>query len=787
MSKREITHFFSPTSKPSSSNASGVEHNDSETDGNVSTTVKKKARVSGKFRDMKMARWLEQFEWLDIDTGEHLMDSNISRVWCRYCRFTKEKSDFASEQGKLVEKKETLKEHATSLKHLRAKDKYLAKPAEVSSLVKAFGNTRTTGDNSILTEMKIKMNIAYLIAKQELPFSLFPSLLLLHRKNGVDINPTYDNTHKCSEMIGTIAERMRNDLAGSIRHEAKYLSILIDGDTDRAMQECEIVYMRRVDKSTGKPIVNLVGQKEIQHAHAEGIVTATKTLCDKVDETWKQKLIGFGADGASVNLGRNRSVYTLLRDEVQYTVSLHCMPHRLELVMLAVQKTVPMVKNVHDVLNMVWKTYHYSPKSRRELASLAKELGVDVYTPKSVSGTRWAPHVERALRVFLSAKQVDQNNPSDVGQYAAVLAHTEHLAATTRNADIKGRAQKVIRDMTTLRFAAFCHFLLDLFSQIASLSRTLQANEVILPQAIQAVKSCIATIELMKEHKLENGSLDHFYRCTNIQETDNAVSDVESEACEGDDDVVQNVTYQDVTLKGNQTQVKKQIQKAITETCDKTVKELKHRFENLLGTTNSQGAAKAVACLSMLFNHDAWPDTSGSLMSYGQQEIAYLVEWFGPILQRNGCEIESVAGEWRQLKLTIFNQFMNKSLSGLWSLLLTKEPYCTEFKNVLHLVEIMIALPISTAQCERGFSAQGRIKTAARTRLNPETVGDLIRISLEGPDIANFDPTVYAESWLNESTRARRPNAKLSWPENIVCVGDSQDDSSDNENLQDFL
>ncbi|XP_070537592.1 zinc finger protein 862-like [Ptychodera flava] len=328
-------------------------------------------------------------------------------------------------------------------------------------------------------------------------------------KNGVDINPTYDNTHKCAEIIGTIADKMKKELSDCVR-DSNYISILIDGDTDRAMQECEIVYLRHVDKTSGKPKVNLIGQKELEHAHAAGVVSAAKSLCDKIDDNWRAKIVGFGADGASVNLGKNCSVFTMLRDEVSYIVSFHCTPHRLELVMLAVQKGISMVKNVHDVLNMVWKTYHYSPKSRRELASLASELGVDVYTPKSVSGTRWAPHVERALRIFLSSKQRDKNSPSTCGQYAAVLAHAEHLAATTRNSDIKGRASKVVREMTKVKFAAFCHFLLDLFGQIASLSRLLQANEVILPQAIHGVRSCIATVESMKTENVQNGALDQF-------------------------------------------------------------------------------------------------------------------------------------------------------------------------------------------------------------------------------------------------------------------------------------
>ena len=44
---------------------------------------------------------------MNIHTSEdskYLIDGSIYRVWCRYCKFSKEKSDFTLEWGKLVEK-----------------------------------------------------------------------------------------------------------------------------------------------------------------------------------------------------------------------------------------------------------------------------------------------------------------------------------------------------------------------------------------------------------------------------------------------------------------------------------------------------------------------------------------------------------------------------------------------------------------------------------------------------------------------------------------------------------
>ena len=111
------------------------------------------------------------------------------------------------------------------------------------------------------------MNIAYHIVKEELPFVKFHSLMVLHKKNGVDINPTYDNDKRCAEMIGQIADAMKESLAVKLK-AASYLAVLIDGDSDVQNIECEIVYIRILEN--GKPTNILVGQQTLEHSHALG-------------------------------------------------------------------------------------------------------------------------------------------------------------------------------------------------------------------------------------------------------------------------------------------------------------------------------------------------------------------------------------------------------------------------------------------------------------------------------------------------------------------------------------
>lgn len=59
--------------------------------------------------------------------------------------------------------------------------------------------------------MIIKFNVAYNIAKEDLPFSKFKSEIMLMKKNGMNVNPTYSNDVACVQFIGvTYIEKKDN-------------------------------------------------------------------------------------------------------------------------------------------------------------------------------------------------------------------------------------------------------------------------------------------------------------------------------------------------------------------------------------------------------------------------------------------------------------------------------------------------------------------------------------------------------------------------------------------------
>ena len=214
-------------------------------------------------------------------------------------------------------------------------------------------------------------------------------------------------------------------------------------------------------------------------------------------------MVGFGADGASVNLGQKGGVAAKLKQHFPHLLQVQCFPHRLELALLNIQRDCKLASEVNDIMHLVWKTYHFSPKSKRDLKTLGSQLGIDVLQPTRVKGSRWPPHVSRVFYVFIKPVK-DGDLVKDESQYAAVLQHIEHLASTSPKAEIKGRAMNVSCTMKEACFVAFCHFLQDMFQILGKLSLHFQRNDLILPSTLSILKEIIASIKCLVKQPFYN-------------------------------------------------------------------------------------------------------------------------------------------------------------------------------------------------------------------------------------------------------------------------------------------
>ena len=84
----------------------------------------------------------------------------------------------------------------------------------------------------------------------------------------------------------------------------------------------------------------------------------------------------------------------------------------------------------------------------------------------------------------------------------------------------------------------------------------------------------------------------------------------------------------------------------------------------------------------------------------------------------------------------------------------------------LKTVDLILTIPASTADCERGFSAMKRIKTDWRCSLATSTLADLMCILLECSPIDLYDPSkacnLWADDMIRKPTYVRVKSAKKS-------------------------
>lgn len=146
-----------------------------------------------------------------------------------------------------------------------------------------------------------------------------------------------------------------------------------------------------------------------------------------------------------------------------------------------------------------------------------------------------------------------------------------------------------------------------------------------------------------------------------------------------------------------------------------------------------------------LLNFILWPVDSDAFDTFGDLEVSLLVNHFKPLLEKNEVALSAISTEWTAFKHYAAQNFQGNS--NIWPLLLTH--YRVNFQNFAHLIEILLLFPISNATVERGFSNMRRIKTDWRSQLNEETLDHLLRISIDGPPLPEFDPRPAVEQFFS--------------------------------------
>ena len=478
---------------------------------------------------------------------------------------------------------------------------------------------------------------------------------------------TYRNTESAKQFTEAIAHTARQSLAADIR-SAQFVSLLSDGSTDSSITEQELFYIRCV--VNGMPTVKFVAAIHVEGGDAISILAAmNKAVSQYLNIEWEElcpKLIALGCDGASVTTGHRNGLFGLLKQEQPSVVLIHCLAHRLELAFCDASKSSGLhEKAVSTLLMGLYYFYRNSTLNRSMLKRAGASLGIkNVLVPNRVCTTRWVGHLHRSIEIVLKS-------------YPIIVTHLQQITQT----DIKintiqaAKAKCFLKLLLTKDVVLYLHLLLDICEPLRKLSNAFQERSAVVSDVYRAISSSIVILK-----KLNTNPGSHLQKVVDLDD------------------------FCGHALSGNDGSFKASKIKMLTN--------LNSALEKHFGDFK-EGIFKF--CDIAKFN--SWPLAANTdeIQDFGDKEVRKIMDHFHDVLVKAGSDLDCIENQWTSLKSVIYDEHEAADITHLtWPNIVRK--YQDSHQDILCVIDIILSLPASSAEVERGFSSLKLLKNDFRSR-----------------------------------------------------------------------
>ena len=677
---------------------------------------------------------LNTYTWLSYERSDADRDHVVS-LSCSVCTTFKEQltgmRNFTAAfiNGSTNLRVSSVKDHASTDMHARAmlllKKKQGQDVCEYSPIARMF-----SGLNEATKErMKRKFDVAFTIAKNNMPMTKMKAITDLEERHGVDLGEGYKNNQACAVFIQYIAQDQKQILLDALS-KAKFYSMQGDGSNDSGNIENELFLVVYVDRNSPDCRIRIENKffaiQRPTTGDAEGLFDCVNKAVRYVglDDSWSKKLIGFGCDGTAVNIAEN-GLKGHLQGVAPWIEMFWCLAHRLELALKDALKGTP-ITNIDEMLLRLYYLYEKSPKKCRELESVIEELQACLTTqefskkggsrPVRACGTRFITHKVAALDRYID-------------RFGAYVGHVTSLVedSKTKAVDrqrLKGYVLKWRDAKMLLGSAYFC----DILKASSILCKVLQEDDVCVVRAIEA---------LVKAAK----------QCDKLKDTDfdklPTVKRVLDRITQDADDSTSH-TYQEVQLKGYVralTYYKNAHQKSeflyLIQSC------LRDRIK-------IQSTELLTHAITILATH-GWEKSTDP--SFGHEALEYISTRFQVPLENANVDCSKLCEEWEDI-LDYARRFLNLMQDykiTWWKLFNSSDS--SKWENILAVAELLFCLPVSNGHLERIFSQVKLIKSERRSCLGEDKLDELVRINVESPPLSKWDSESAVDLWWRDKIR----------------------------------
>lgn len=203
---------------------------------------------------------------------------------------------------------------------------------------------------------------------------------------------------KCTAVITSVlAPHFRDELKEDIG-ESPY-SLYLDESTDISVNKLLCICVKYRSQKHGKFVSTYLGLVNLLSADACGIADAIVTFLGEYGLDIKN-MVGIATDGASVMVGKNHSVFSLLKEKQPSLQLIRCVCHSLDIVANKAMQLLP--SNLEYMIRETYNWFAHSAKRQSDYNSIYRAINDGGCPLKliSPSSTRWlviADCIERIL------------------------------------------------------------------------------------------------------------------------------------------------------------------------------------------------------------------------------------------------------------------------------------------------------------------------------------------------------------------------------------------------------
>ncbi len=476
---------------------------------------------------------------------------------------------------------------------------------------------------------------------------------------------------------------------------------------------------------------------------ANGITSLLMKTADKAG-LGNVPIVAQAYDGASVMSGNDTGVQKQIRDIHPTAIYIHCMAHKLNLVIVASCMTTRHVEIFFSNLQSLY-VFFSRPGNDKSFTACRDQLGISAKNaPKltDLSDTRW---VCRWRNVNATKQSLN-----------ILIACLKQLSQPESRNRCLAEASGLLNQLQQRAFIV-CLVVLDkVLSQVQVVHALLQKKNMTLAQASTTVSNTVASLEKVRNSDKEwNQMWKEICQLERVAEIhtddgqpatalDRSRRQIKKVSRMDDFLIMSTCGQRDQHLDMSQSTQTQPSTEAVADdgkqwktgifyrVVDSVVGEMKRRF---LDHEIIQVAKAADAVMTMSNDNCA---------------IDYLLETYGNVLCINSAMVKA---EMSIIKSSTDGlRRFNPSNSERFCLPATAAEVAElkHYPNIFKLLQLVITLPVSSATCERSFSAMRRVRNYLRSTMTEERFTSLSLLHIEGELSSSIDThdvvAHYAES-----------------------------------------